>query len=174
MRYGIPGTGCLMICSTRRLEESLALHSIQTQSGLGQGRHFGATQERGVSSSLSRPWSTAQRENPLEGSDSLDVLWGVDFLGRVAEGEKVQLKERVIVIGGGSVAVDVALTARRCGAKDVTMICLETREEMPAHPWEVDGALKEGVKLIPSWGPHEIVKDNGRVSAVEIIIACPS
>jgi NADPH-dependent glutamate synthase beta subunit-like oxidoreductase len=109
------------------------------------------------------------RKIPLEGSDSSDVLWGVDFLARVAEGEKVQLQERVIVIGGGNVAVEVALTAKRCGAKDVTMICLESREEMPAHPWEVEGALKEGVKLMPSWGTHKIVKDNGRITGMEMI-----
>ena len=109
------------------------------------------------------------RKIPLEGSDSPDLLWGVDFLARISEGEKVQLQERVIVIGGGNVAVDVALTAKRCGAKEVTMICLETREEMPAHPREVEGVLKEGVKLIPSWGPHKIVKDNGRITGMEMI-----
>ncbi len=66
-------------------------------------------------------------------------------------------------------AVDVALTAKRCGAKDVTMVCLEKREEMPAHSWEVEGALAEGVKVMPSWGPHKILSDNGRIKGMEIV-----
>ncbi|HEX9909512.1 MAG TPA: FAD-dependent oxidoreductase [Desulfatiglandales bacterium] len=110
-----------------------------------------------------------RRQIPLEGSDSAGVLWGMDFLSKVAEGEKVRLKERVIVIGGGSVAVDVALTAKRCGAKDVTMVCLEKREEMPAQSWEVEEALSEGVKVMPSWGPHKILTDNGRIKGMEIV-----
>jgi formate dehydrogenase beta subunit len=106
---------------------------------------------------------------PVEGSDSAEVLWGVDFLSKVAEGEEMALKERVIVIGGGNVAVDVALTAKRCGAKDVTMICLERWEEMQAHSWEVAGALAEGVKVMPSWGPHRILTDMGRIKGMEIV-----
>src|SRR5512136_273644 len=93
----------------------------------------------------------------------------MDFLSKVAEGVKIRLKERGIVIGGGSVAVDVALTAKRCGAKDVTMVCLEKREEMPAHSWEVEGALAEGVKVMPSWGSHKILIDNGRIKGMEIV-----
>ncbi len=109
------------------------------------------------------------RRIPLEGSDSPEVLWGVDFLSKVGEGEKIRLKERLIVIGGGNVAVDVALTAKRCGAKDVTMVCLEKREEMPAHSWEVEGAVAEGVKVMPSWGPHRILTDRGRIKGIEIV-----
>jgi thioredoxin reductase len=109
------------------------------------------------------------RRIPLEGSDSPDVFWGVDFLSSVAEGRKIRLKDRVIVIGGGGVAVDAALTARRCGAKDVTLVCLERMEEMPAHSRDVEGALTEGVKVIPSWGPHKILTGQGRITGMEIV-----
>ncbi len=77
------------------------------------------------------------RKIPLEGSDCEDVLHGVEFLETVAKGEDVHLKERVIVIGGGNVAVDVALTAMRSGADKVVMVCLECEEEMPAGRWEI-------------------------------------
>jgi NADPH-dependent glutamate synthase beta subunit-like oxidoreductase len=97
------------------------------------------------------------------------VLWGVDFLSRVAEGEEVRLKDRVIVIGGGNVAIDAALTAMRCGTREVTVVCLEKREDMPAHEWQVEGALSEGVELITSWGPSEIVADNGQIKGVDLI-----
>jgi len=73
------------------------------------------------------------------------------------------------VIGGGNVAVDVALTALRCGATTVTMVCLEGRDEMPAHTWEVEGALGEGVTLMPSWGPHKILSKEGQVTGVELV-----
>ena len=109
------------------------------------------------------------RRIPLEGSDLPDVLWGVDFLGQVAEGEEIQLKENVIVIGGGNLAVDVALTALRCGAKNVTMACLEKREEMPAHDWEVEGAIEEGVKVMPSRGLHKILDEDGGIVGMELI-----
>ncbi len=106
---------------------------------------------------------------PLEGSDLPDVLWGVDFLRQVAEGEDIHLKNRVIVVGGGNVAVDVALSATRCGANDVTMVCLEGREEMPAHEWEIQGILDEGVRLMTSWGPHKIVSENGQITGMELV-----
>lgn len=109
------------------------------------------------------------RRIPLEGSELPDVLWGVDFLGQVAGGAEVPLKNRVIVIGGGNVAVDVALSAFRCGAKEVVMACLEAVEEMPAHSWEVEGALEEGVQLLPSWGPKRIMSENGRVTGIELV-----
>jgi len=64
--------------------------------------------------------------------------------------------------------VDAALTAKRCGAKDVTVVCLEKQQDMPAHSWEMEGALAEGVKLIPSRGPRRILTEKGRITGVEI------
>jgi hypothetical protein len=49
------------------------------------------------------------------------------------------------------------------------MVCLEKREEMPAHSWEVEGALAEGVKVMPSWGAHRILTDKGRIKGMEIV-----
>ncbi|RPI74707.1 MAG: hypothetical protein EHM45_17675 [Desulfobacteraceae bacterium] len=109
------------------------------------------------------------RKIELQDSDLEGVLWGVDFLRNVREGKPVLLKERVLVVGGGNVAVDVALTALRTGAKEVTMACLETREQMPASAGEIEQALKEGVKLMPAWGPHRILGDGKKVSGVELV-----
>ncbi len=109
------------------------------------------------------------RQVPLQGSDLPGVLRGVDFLSQVAEAEEVRLKDRVIVIGGGNGAIDAALTAMRCGARDVTVVCVEKREEMPAHEWQVEDALSEGVKLMTSWGPSEIVGDSSQIRGVDLI-----
>jgi NADPH-dependent glutamate synthase beta subunit-like oxidoreductase len=108
------------------------------------------------------------RKLAIEGIDLEGVLWGLDFLRTVKQGQPPRVKEKALVIGGGNVAIDVALTALRLGAKEVQLACLECREEMPAHEWEVEEAIEEGVVLNPSWGPKRILGDN-RVRAVELV-----
>ena len=74
------------------------------------------------------------------------------------------------VIGGGNVAIDAARSAVRLGAAAVHMVCLESRAEMPAHEWEVEDALAEGVELHDSWGIRgfggEDGRDGGRAEAL--------
>jgi len=84
-------------------------------------------------------------------------------------GKENKIADRVLVVGGGNVAVDVALTACRLGAKEVQMACLECREEMPAFKWEVQQLLEEGIILHPSWGPKRILGNNGRVTGIEMV-----
>ncbi len=93
----------------------------------------------------------------LEGSEKEGVLWGWDFLRDVGMGETFDFKGDVIVVGGGNVAIDVALTAKRMGAKNVHLFCLEKREEMPAHEWEIARAEEEGVLINNSWGPKKVL-----------------
>ena len=77
--------------------------------------------------------------------------------------------EQVLVIGGGGVAIDVAVSALRLGAKRVTMACLESREAMPAVPEEITQALEEGVGLLTSWGPQRVLTTRGKVSGMELV-----
>ncbi len=106
----------------------------------------------------------------VEGSQSPDVLGGLDFLRDVRLGKPVKVQERVLVVGGGNVAMDVALTALRVGAKDVQIVCLEKPEEMPAFPWEVVQAREEGIPIHNSWGIKKIpVSDDGKVTGIELI-----
>jgi NADPH-dependent glutamate synthase beta subunit-like oxidoreductase len=93
----------------------------------------------------------------------------VEFLASVAEGEEVPVRDRVVVIGGGNVAVDVALTAMRLGAEKVTLACLENEEEMPANPWEIEQAREEGVDMLYSWGPDRIMGNDGKVVGLELV-----
>ena len=86
-------------------------------------------------------------------------------------GEKVSLGERIVVIGGGNVAVDVARSAWRLGAKKIQMVCLESREEMPAFPEEIVETEAEGIEILPSAMPLRIIADGGRVKKVEFIKA---
>jgi NADPH-dependent glutamate synthase beta subunit-like oxidoreductase len=109
------------------------------------------------------------RKVKLENGDHPDVLWGVEYLADVRAGLPIKLKDRVVVVGGGNVAVDVALTALRTGARSVAMACLESREEMPAFEWEIEEAVEEGVQLLPSWGPSKVLVEEGRVAGVELV-----
>ena len=103
----------------------------------------------------------------IEGEDAQGVMTGVDFLRKVNLGESLKLEGKVVVIGGGNVAIDVARTAVRVGAASTQMFCLESRKEMPALPEEVEEAESEGITIDNSWGPKRIVVDNGRVVGVE-------
>jgi len=105
----------------------------------------------------------------LPGADARGVAWGLDFLVDAAAGNAAPVAGKVVVIGGGDVAVDVALTALRLGAERVTMACLESRAEMPAHEWEIAEALEEGVVIQPSWGPARIREADGRVTGIDLV-----
>ena len=90
---------------------------------------------------------------PVEGAHLPFVLGGIDFLRAARSGEAVRVGPRVVVIGGGNVSIDVALTALRQGAKHVDLTSLEKRRDMPASPDEIELAVAEGVQIYPGWGP---------------------
>jgi heterodisulfide reductase subunit A-like polyferredoxin len=109
----------------------------------------------------------SSRKLGVEGEAADGVLYGVEFLGTVGTAAQPVIKDRVVVIGGGNVAVDVARTARRLGASQVEMVSLEQREEMPALPEEVAATLEEGIVVRNGWGPRRIL-GNGSVSGIEL------
>ena len=93
---------------------------------------------------------------PIDGVHQPFVLGGIDFLRAVRSGEPVRVGPRVVVIGGGNVSIDVALTALRQGAQHVDLTSLDKRRDMPASPHEIEIAVSEGVQLHPGWGPVSI------------------
>jgi len=93
---------------------------------------------------------------PVEGSDLEGVLEGAEFLRKAGLNEEIEIGKKVVVIGGGNVAMDVARTAWRVGAEEIHVACLECRTEMPAHHWEIEDAEEEGIIMHPGWGPHKI------------------
>jgi len=102
----------------------------------------------------------------IPGIEAKGVLEGVSFLRDVSLGKKVEIGERILVIGGGNVAMDVARTALRLGAKQVSLTCLESRDEMPAHPWEIEEGEEEGIKFFCSLGPKEIIVHDNKVKGL--------
>ncbi|MBW2146245.1 MAG: FAD-dependent oxidoreductase [Deltaproteobacteria bacterium] len=103
----------------------------------------------------------------IDGEDMEGIYHGLPFLRAVREGTPHRVGSKVLVVGGGNVAVDAAQTAFRLGAQDVRMVCLESREEMPAFTWELAGALGEGVKAECSWGPLRFDTRDGKVAGLE-------
>lgn len=107
------------------------------------------------------------RKAGIPGEDAKGVLTGLEFLRCVNQDMvNTRIAGRTVVIGGGNVAVDVARTALRAGASSVSMYCLETREAMPAAGDEIEEAAQEGIGICNSWGPKEILTENGRVTGV--------
>jgi heterodisulfide reductase subunit A-like polyferredoxin len=107
------------------------------------------------------------RKLGVPGEDAQGVWQGLSFLREVNAGGMPAIGPRVVVIGGGDVAMDVARCARRLhGVSTVDLACLEKREEMPAHAWEANEALEEGVVFHTSLGPTKILTQNGKVSGV--------
>jgi NADPH-dependent glutamate synthase beta subunit-like oxidoreductase len=100
----------------------------------------------------------------IEGEDHPRVMECIDFLRDVNFGKKVELGNRVAVIGGGNAAIDAARTAHRLGAKEVTVFYRRSRAEMPANPTEVKEAIEEGVKIEFLASPKKVLSKNGAVS----------
>lgn len=107
------------------------------------------------------------RRTGVLGEDAKGVVTGVEFLKAVNLDEaNTKLSGRTVVVGGGNVAVDVARTALRAGAGEVSMYCLESRDIMPAAKDEVEEAEEEGIAVNNSWGPKEILVENGSVKGI--------
>ncbi|MDD2673062.1 MAG: FAD-dependent oxidoreductase, partial [Syntrophales bacterium] len=104
-----------------------------------------------------------------EDEDYDGYIDGVEFLRNLTLGKKVEPRKKVVVIGGGNVAIDCARTCARLGFEQVEILYRRTRAEMPAHNEEIEGALQEGVKISYLAAPVSVVTKNGRVTGVECI-----
>lgn len=105
----------------------------------------------------------------IEGGSLPCVMDGITYLRKVNLGKKVKLGKKIAVIGGGNTAIDCARTARRLGAKNVTIIYRRSRAEMPALAEDVEGMEKEGVTIEFLAAPKRLLSENGKLSGVECI-----
>jgi NADPH-dependent glutamate synthase beta subunit-like oxidoreductase len=146
------------------------------------------------------------RDLTIPGVNLDGVYKGIDFLLNVNLGYRFTIGKKVLVIGGGNVAMDVArsaarevlrqhaggvenfepsqgsmdavaaremmdvsLSALRLGAQEVHLVCLENRAEMPAALEEIEEAEEEGIIIHPGFGPKQIIGENGRAVALEVL-----
>ena len=91
----------------------------------------------------------------IPGQELSGVRTAIDFL-HVANTGALPVSGKVVVVGGGNVAIDAARVAKRSGASEVTMLSLETEDIMPASPLERAEAREDGVTILPGWGPKEV------------------
>lgn len=122
------------------------------------------------------------KELNIEGRRMEGVMTALNFMERINNGQDIwrhpgqtfNLDGEVVVIGGGSVAIDTARTALRIGAKRVTVICLECGEEVPCHSWELDEAREEGVIIMEGYSPQRFVGSHPKLEGVEVcrVISC--
>lgn len=97
---------------------------------------------------------------PIEGNDLEGVLVNIDFLRKASMESETGMGDKVVVLGGGNVAFDCARTAKRLGAKEVHLACLEAREVMPADEEEIEQAKEEGIFVYPAKTFEKITGDN--------------
>jgi NADPH-dependent glutamate synthase beta subunit-like oxidoreductase/coenzyme F420-reducing hydrogenase delta subunit len=122
----------------------------------------------GLHASMSLSIPGAEEPGGTDG-DWPGVMGAVEFLRQVNLGERPDWRgKQVIVVGGGSTAMDTARFCRRLGA-EVTVVYRRSRAEMPAHDFEVDDARREGVKLRLLSNPVKILRQDGQMTAVECI-----
>ena len=105
----------------------------------------------------------------ITGEDMEGVVDGVRFLRDANSGKKIDAKGRVIIIGGGNVAMDAARVSWREGFDEVHVVYRRTRKEMPASPWEIDAAEHEGIKFQFLVAPVEVVGDKGRMTGLKCL-----
>ncbi len=196
---------------------------IRLNTALGEGFDLDSLWREGYEAVFLAIGAHKSRDLPLDGLDLPGVYKSVEFLFDINMGRPIALGKRVVVIGGGNVAIDVARSVYRTsrdprdldkltpeqmkkailmaaevissmdakqeldqeglthaldaaraamrvsGVKEIHMVCLESREEMPAHPWEVTEAEEEGIKIHPSRGPRRIIDENGKIVGLETI-----
>ncbi|RLI22311.1 NAD(P)-dependent oxidoreductase [Candidatus Bathyarchaeota archaeon] len=144
---------------------------IEFKTGLTVGKDLGFEDLRkeGYSAFFVGVGAHKPRGIKLEGEEIEGVMHALDFLWKANAGEKIDLGEKVAVIGGGNVAVDSARMALRLGVKEAVILYRRSRDEMPANPWEVREAEEEGVKIEFLVAPRKILGEGGRVKAIECV-----
>ena len=106
---------------------------------------------------------------PVPGGDAENVISGVDFMRDLNLRDKKSLSGRVVVIGGGNIAADVARTAVRCGAEKVSLYCLEGYDEMPMGEEDRSECERDGVAVYAGWGPREVSVEGGKAAGVSFV-----
>ena len=191
-----------------QVREIIETGDITLKLNQAAGRDFSVSDLRrqGFDAVLIAVGAHRSRDLSIPGVDLDGVHKGIDFLLNVNLGYKFTIGKKVIVIGGGNVAMDVArsaarevvrqhaggvedvepsaenvsavatkemvdisLSALRMGAREVNLVCLERRNEMPAALEEIEEAEQEGIIIHPGFGPNRIIGKDGRVTALETL-----
>ena len=171
LRYGIPAyrlPDAVVAAQVARLEALGVVFRCNTRVGRDGDISLKELKRRGFEAVMLAPGTSAGRRITLEGCEAEGVHWGLEFLRACRGDVPPRISGDVVVIGGGDVAVDAAITARRLGAKSVHMACLESRDTMPAYPHNQADAEQEGIVFHCGYGPSRLLTQDGRVTGIEL------
>ena len=108
---------------------------------------------------------SAGRRPGVAGDEAEGTMTAIEYLHEANTGN-TSYTGKVVVVGGGNVAIDASRVSARSGASEVTMLCLESEKEMPASAEEVREALEDGVTIKNGWGPKEVLTEDGKVKGI--------
>lgn len=169
LTYGVPNY---------RLKNNVAIAECRAIEHLGAKVHFNCKVGRDVL--LGELYDThdavfignglwKSRDLPIKGFDAPDIIRGVEYLKVIDAGDQWKIGKRLVVVGGGNVAFDVARSSRRNGAQSVNMVCLESRDEQTADEFEIEDGVEEGVTIINRVGPVAVERDrSGKISGLRV------
>jgi formate dehydrogenase (NADP+) beta subunit len=166
MRFGIPEIRLPRDVLEREIRE-IEKAGVEIRTSARIEHLDGLMEEEGYDAVLVAAGAHRGHRLHIPGKDLDGVLVGLDFLREVNLGKKVEVGERVLVLGGGNVAIDCGRAALRAGAKEVHVVCLEKSDGMPAVPEEIEEGEKEGIVIHPSRTCSKILGETGRVTGVE-------
>lgn len=169
LTYGVP---------TYRLKNEIALNEIHAIEYLGAKIYYNKKVGRDITlTDLQNQYDAVfigvglwkSRDLPIPGADGPDIIRGIEYLRVRCMDEEWKIGERVVVVGGGNVAYDVARTSIRNKAKKVTMVCLESRDEQTADEFEIEDGLEEGIDMINRLAPIAVERNAaGRVTGLRV------
>jgi len=167
--YGVP---------TYRLNNEIAINECYAIEHLGAKIYYNMKVGRDITmSELQQRYNAVfigiglwkSRELPIPGADAPDIIRGIEYLRVRCAEEEWKIRQHMVVIGGGNVSYDVARTSIRNGAKSVTMVCLESRDEQTADEFEIEDGLEEGIKIINRVGPIAVERDaEGNITGLRV------
>jgi formate dehydrogenase (NADP+) beta subunit len=167
MRYGIPQYRLPRNVLDSEIGEIEALGiEIKTSTAI---ESIDKLFEQGYNAVLAAVGTHQGQQLRIPGADCPGVLVGVDFLRDINLGKQVTTGKKVVVLGGGNVAFDCARVARRTGAEQVHLACLESEQQMPASEDEIKQGRAEGIIVHPAHSSTQIICREGKISGVEFM-----
>jgi len=166
LRYGIPSYRLPKDVLDRDIKNITALGvTIQTKTAITS---LDSLKKQGFDAAFLALGAMEGMKMSIEGEDLTGITDCMTFLKQANSDQGMNLNDKtVLIVGGGNAAIDPARMALRLGAKKVIIQYRRSRAEMPAHDWEVESALKEGVELQVLKNPLRFIGSNGRLEAVE-------
>ncbi len=169
MAIGIPEYRLPREVLQQEIERILGL-GVELRLDTAMGRDFGLPdlEREGFKAIFLATGASKSRRLGVPGDDLRGVIPATRFLKEVNLGEHPHLSGDVIVVGGGSTAMDAARSAKRSGAATVTIVYRRGRKDMPAQEEEIEAAVREGVVIADGMAPTEVVGRDGMVVAIRV------